>query len=195
VIDPQKLVDLDLEEFLLFALLVANKPAGLTARKLDVLLSTVQSGSPLHRVAAMEKAGVLEQNLRAVGTGQYTRILAAIRYLIHRMPRLDLRTCTIEDLERVPGIGPKTARFFLLHSREGMRCAALDTHLLKFLRDSGVEDVPVSTPPSGATYRRLEEVFLKICDQVGSDPATLDLAIWNTYSKGGTGRSVVLTGA
>jgi thermostable 8-oxoguanine DNA glycosylase len=76
-----------------------------------------------------------------------------------------------------------------------MRCAALDTHLLKFLREIGIEDVPDSTPPAGATYARLERAFLEFCDRAKVDPATVDLAVWNHYSKNGTGRSVVLTGA
>lgn len=93
---------------------------------------------------------------------------------------IDLKTISVEELEKFHGIGPKTARCFVLHTRKGARVAGLDTHLLKFLRDEGY-DVPKSTPSSKKKYRELEEVFLRICDERGKIPAEYDLEIWNAY--------------
>jgi hypothetical protein len=95
---------------------------------------------------------------------------------------LNLKTCSVEDLENIYGIGPKTARCFVLHTREGSRVAGLDTHLLKFLRDEGYE-VPKSTPASRKKYQELEDIFLSICDARNKVPAEYDLEIWNHYSQ------------
>jgi hypothetical protein len=108
--------------------------------------------------------------LRIVRAGQYARIAAAFRGVLS----LNLRTCTVADLEAVHGIGPKTARMFLLHSRPAQRVAVLDTHILAWLAQCGVADVPRSTPPAGKHYERLELAFLDLCDKAGADPASLE---------------------
>ena len=93
---------------------------------------------------------------------------------------LNLSSCSIEDLERVVGIGPKTARCFVMHSRRGARHAGLDTHVLKYLKSRGV-DVPKSTP-TGRRYAELERIFLDMADESGKSPAEFDLEIWKRYS-------------
>lgn len=123
--------------------------------------------------------GALLRVLRAVRAGQYRRLALAFRGVV----KLNLRSCTVDDLEAVHGIGPKTARMFLLHSRPKQWYAVLDTHILHWLKAEGVPNVPKSTPPTGKTYRRLESDFLARCDHMGVDPATLDLRIWNSRTK------------
>ena len=65
------------------------------------------------------------------------------------------------------------------------RCAALDTHVLKYLRDKGVPDVPRQTPAAGPTYERLEQAFLGFADDVGVSPAILDISVWEDYRNRG----------
>lgn len=167
------------EEFLLFCVMVANKPAVATRDKLRNLLSKVEGASPFNKIALMVEIGVLDHFLRAVRSGQYTRLGRALRGVL----ALDPLTCTLEQLEAIKGIGPKAARFFLLHTRPGLRAAALDTHVLKFLRKRGVPCVPKGTPAAGPTYRRLEKAFLDIADKEGKEPYELDLEVWNSYTK------------
>lgn len=93
---------------------------------------------------------------------------------------LNLKTCTVDDLQAIPGIGPKTARFFLLHTRPDAMVACLDTHILKFLRING-HDAPVSTP-SGKRYLELERIYLDMCVRNGWNPAEKDIQIWRTFS-------------
>ncbi|NBP02621.1 MAG: hypothetical protein EBU90_21370 [Proteobacteria bacterium] len=93
---------------------------------------------------------------------------------------LDLKTCSVSDLESVRGIGPKTARCFLMHSRRGARYAGLDTHALKYMREKGI-DVPKSTP-TGKKYLELEAKFLELADRSGKSVAEFDLEIWRHYS-------------
>jgi thermostable 8-oxoguanine DNA glycosylase len=90
-------------------------------------------------------------------------------------------TCNAEELEKIYGIGMKTSRCFLIHSRKNARYAGLDTHVLKFLRAKGVQDVPKSTPTSRKLYLRLEAEFLKLSDESGKSVADLDLEVWNKY--------------
>ena len=68
-----------------------------------------------------------------------------------------------------------------MSSRHNVQHAALDTHLLKYLRAEGVENVPKSTPSSNKQYDRLEKEFLSRVPQ-GMTPAEFDLEIWKKYS-------------
>jgi len=55
---------------------------------------------------------------------------------------LDLATCSVSDLEKIRGIGPKTARMFVLCARPNQKLAVLDTHILSFMR----EELGINTP-------------------------------------------------
>jgi hypothetical protein len=93
---------------------------------------------------------------------------------------LDLNTCTVDQLDDVIGIGPKTARYFILHTRKDVRLACLDTHILKWMGSLGLR-TPNSTP-SGNRYIELEKAYLGICKLTGYRPVDLDIAIWLKYS-------------
>ena len=110
--------------------------------------------------------------LAIVGIGCYNQKGNTIAHV----GQLDLRTVTVPELESIKGIGPKTARFFVMSSREGVQHATLDIHILRWLVEQGVECVPGQTP-TGKTYARLEQEFL---DRVpsGLTPAEFDLVIW-----------------
>jgi thermostable 8-oxoguanine DNA glycosylase len=195
VVDPFALTkfdrtDAELEELLIFSLLAAGKRADFAVRKTEQLLTEVgyTDKSPLEKLLFFEKyAGSLEPLLRHVKTGQYHRLTKALSACAELFVDgvLLIDRVTVLELEKIPGLGPKTARLFLLHSRPHQRVAPLDTHLLAWLREQGVENVPRSTPPAGQTYRRLETEFLSLCDQLGMAPCDLDLAIWRerTVSK------------
>jgi thermostable 8-oxoguanine DNA glycosylase len=97
----------------------------------------------------------------------------------------DLRELTVEELESIYGIGPKTARFFLFTAVPGVRYAALDVHILRWLSSLGYPSIPKGTP-SGKNYQRIEEYFLQEADARGIEPAKLDLEVWTAYKNGGT---------
>lgn len=100
---------------------------------------------------------------------------------LHQICRsdLDLKTCSAEDLEKIYGIGMKTARCFIIHSRKNARYAGLDTHMLKHLASLGYE-VPKSTP-NKKIYLTLEDIVIKLSDEAGMTPADYDLMVWNKY--------------
>jgi thermostable 8-oxoguanine DNA glycosylase len=172
----------ELEEFLMFAILVAGKTAKTQAEKLNQFLSNSKfiGVTPFKWMRySFDVSGHLTEQLKRHKLGQYNRIEKAFRGILQFEGRLD--TVTLEELESVDGIGPKTARFFLLHSRPNQKVAALDTHILKFLSEKGY-NVPKSTP-SKKKYRKIELDFLAECEKAGKNVADMDLEIWKSYSK------------
>jgi hypothetical protein len=171
--------DDELETFWLFCGCVAGKTASTQARLLANFLASLGGWtvSPFERVRRSAMRGELLDALKTSRLGQYNRLC---RFMIASL-NLNLRTCTVEDLEAIPGCGPKTARMFLMFSRPDQRFAALDTHVLKHLRANGIE-APKTTPPAGKTYRRLELEFLKLADASGMSVADYDLMVWKNYS-------------
>jgi hypothetical protein len=183
-VDPNEVIrfdrtDEELQVFWLFCGCVAGKTASTQARLLGGFLESLpDQGSPFASIRRAAMRGELLDAIKASRLGQYNRLC---RFMFES-PNLDLRNCTVEDLEAIPGCGPKTARMFLMFSRPNQRFAALDTHVLKHLRDQGIQAVPKMTPPAGKTYRRLEAEFLKLADASGMSVADYDLTIWKRYS-------------
>jgi thermostable 8-oxoguanine DNA glycosylase len=171
----------ELETFWFFCLAVAGKTAKTQARLLDNFIQSLAPTSPdtpFARVEQAVKQGVLMDKVKESRLGQFTRLERAFR----ESTSLDLRNCTVSDLEAIYGVGPKTARMFLMFTRPNQRFAALDTHVLKYLASKGLE-VPKTTPPAGERYRALEAEFLKLADQSGKSVADFDLEIWKSYAK------------
>ena len=171
--------DAELEAMLIFCIMFANKRADQSYTKFETFMPPGWR-SPFHFIHFLIFAGHLENRLRLCKIGQYKRIEQA---LVGIMNLKNLRICTVADLEKVHGIGPKTARMFLLHSRPNQRVAVLDTHVLAHLRDCGVKDVPRNTPPKGKNYERLELEFLAYADAMAMTPAEFDADIWARRTK------------
>jgi thermostable 8-oxoguanine DNA glycosylase len=185
MIDPSDITkfdrtDAELEEFYLFCAVVAGKTATTQARLLDNFLNSVFGKTPFDKIRRLIRNDKLMPALRESRLGQYGRLYK----LIEKSVELDLRNCNIEDLEKIPGCGPKTARMFLMHSRPKQRLAAIDTHVLKHLASVNVK-VPKATPPSGANYRRLEQDFLRLADEANMEVADYDLMVWRSYAEKG----------
>jgi thermostable 8-oxoguanine DNA glycosylase len=190
MIDPNNIVreytDSELEELLIFTICVAGKTAKTIAPRVHNLLNFDwgmgcygwEFRSPFEKIELLGREE-LSYALKEVGIGCYNQKAHTIFHTA--ISNFNLRTCSIEDLEKIKGIGPKTAQAFVMWSRPNIQKAILDTHILKWLRDQGVDRVPKSTPPRGATYDRLEQEFLK---RVPEDmtPAEFDLMIWQKYS-------------
>jgi thermostable 8-oxoguanine DNA glycosylase len=175
--------DAQLEEVALFSILVAGKAALPTARRLELLLYNARqefqerSRRPFRilRWATPEK---LADFMRAVGLGCYNTKSRAMYELVQS--GINLRTCTVNELDAIFGIGPKTARMFVLHTRPNQRIAVLDTHVLKYLDDCGYR-APKSTPASTKRYEALETLCLMCAELARMTPADWDLMIWNKY--------------
>lgn len=186
ITDPQSPIvfdrtDAELQECLLFCICVAGKKAATQIRLLHVFLNSgYPELSPFENISKMDRKGELVTRLQNARLGQYTRLVHCFRDLINR--GLDLSTCTVEDLESIHGIGPKTARFFLSCNRQNVRHGVIDTHLLKFMKQYLGLSVPSSTPSNQKEYLRLESEWLKYVDSTGVNAAELDLAVWKIYA-------------
>ena len=189
LINPKKITNFnrtkaDLELFAIFAVCVAGKKAQQTADKVNDHFRDTETPTkrltPFETIKSLVKIRVFGAYLQMAKVGQYKRIYRALRDLAES--GIDLKTCTVEDLEAIHGIGPKTSRFIIMHSRPKQRLATLDTHILRWMRDQGI-DTPKATPQSRKLYQKLEQKFLTLCDKCGMIPSQLDLKIWKQYSK------------
>ncbi len=169
-----------LESKLIYSAVVAGKSARFADGVLDRLMRLVIDGGhgwPMAAVRTWVQEGDLGGVLRACRSGSYRRLTRCL----DELSQLDLATATVEVLEGVHGIGPKTARFWVMWTQPGARYAALDTHILKYLRSLG-HDAPKSTPQAGPVYRRLEQIFLAQADMLGKTPRELDYEVWDWYA-------------
>lgn len=183
----------ELEEFVIFCVFVAGHSAHNTAAALDRFLShnnlRFKDGSgrishvesPFKKIRSFlstNSTDKLAALLKASGIGCYKRNAKFLNEIVHS--GINLRTCTVADLEEFTGIGSKTSRFFVLHSRKDVNdIAVIDTHILKYLGALG-HSVPKATP-SKKKYRELEKVFVAEAGRAGKTVAAFDLEIWKRY--------------
>jgi thermostable 8-oxoguanine DNA glycosylase len=189
MINPRQITDFNrsqaqLEEFFMFCVIVAGKNAHVQATKLEDFLKRgwIQCMSPFEYLRQLKDDGLLEALLREHKLGQYKRITTTF---MHALDIEDLSKITVTELEKIPGIGPKTARFFVVHSRPNQKYAVLDTHILSWMRDNLDESmIPKSTPQVPSRYNKLERLFLKEAMKRKIDIPTFDLEIWNERAVG-----------
>lgn len=196
MIDPSKITAYDetipqLQEKILFWVLAAGKNANQAARALSRFLFDYQTWpqpfEAIRYLSGLEEGwkeskyiGKLTAALHLSGVGCFKSKARAFYELASTQPAIDLRTCGVSDLISIHGIGPKTSRAFILHSRRDARVACLDVHLMRYLAEHGVAGIKsYVTPSSVKSYERIEKEFLRLADASGKSPAQFDLEIWN----------------
>jgi hypothetical protein len=189
----------ELEKFLLTIVFVAGKNATVQQKKVDQLIElikrdigsfSVEQLGPLsaayNSLSEADLAVKINEWLTEVKSGQYKRLNVCISSLCTQLGKgtIDLRSCTRAQLNRVKGIGYKSASMFLMFSRNNWAGACLDTHILKYMRDEmKVADVPNATPSSKYEYLNLENQFLAHAKSLNMKPAELDFMVWSQYRK------------
>jgi thermostable 8-oxoguanine DNA glycosylase len=195
MIDPYNITNYnrtqnELEEFLLFCIVVAGKTAYIQAQKLNEFLSSVNSRlmmpeniNPFQTLKSADQHGILFEEIKKAKLGQYKKINSGFKYIVEK--EYNLNRMTPDILEKIPGVGMKTSRFFLLHSDIFYKdkIAVLDTHILKFIKENIDERAPKSTPVIPLTYRYWEDLFLKWCGNMNKDTAEFDLETWKSYAR------------
>ena len=178
-----------LERFLMFCCAVAGKNALTTDKAFDRLVTWVEDNSEIHdRGTLLEWWGALcetklatPERLKSFGFGCYNHRYKTFYSLYKaKCEGFNFAFASTDDLETLPGIGMKTSRYFILHSRKNVPLAVLDRHVLRYLGEIGVENVPESTPTKPSEYLRLEKEFLKTVPR-GKTPAQHDIDIWKLY--------------
>lgn len=180
----------ELEEFLLFTIVVAGKTAYIQAQKLEEFLSSIHKRlmmpdhvSPFQLIRSAKDHGILLQEIHKAKLGQYNKIHSAFLHIAEN--NYILNKVTPEILEKIPGVGMKTSRFFLLHSDNNYKdnIAILDTHILKFIKENIDNRAPKSTPTNSNTYKYWEDKFLLWCKENNKDAAEFDLEVWKSYAR------------
>ena len=172
-----------LEEFILFGINVAGKKSSIEEPKLEVFIERAKNITketfPFNCIRKLIELGRLQEIMHWAKLSPYKQ-----RYnsYVAVSKIQDLRTVTLNKLLEVAGIGLKTARFFLSHSREDFDEPMLDTHILRFLRDEGYKDAPKSTPSNVGIYSYYANVFKMFARTLGKSVTDLDLEIWKKYS-------------
>jgi len=180
----------ELEEFLLFCIVVAGKTAYIQARKLDEFLTSVnkrlmmpENINPFQSLKSAEQHGILFEEIKKAKLGQYKKIYSGFKFITQT--DYNLSKMTPQILEKIPGVGMKSSRFFLLHSDTFYKdkIAILDTHILKFIKENIDERAPKSTPVIPLTYRFWEDMFLSWCRENNKNVADFDLEVWKSYAR------------
>jgi N-glycosylase/DNA lyase len=77
---------------------------------------------------------------------------------------------------KCPGIGYKTASWFLRNIGVGQDLAILDTHVVRVLIELEIISKDFSLPRD---YLEIEYIFLNVCNSINAPIEIMDLIIWN----------------
>ena len=174
-----------LQEWLLYCVMVAGKKSEIETRKLDTFLKGAKKldMTPFEYIRYLnDDCGELMDELKECRIAPYTMRYNSFVDAVTLLPD-DLSKVNIDDLQEVRGISTKTSRFFLTHSREDFDEPVLDTHILRYLKDVGY-DVPSSTPQNPKVYAKISEWFKRLANFEGKSVTDFDLEIWKQYSYG-----------
>ena len=185
-INPTEITNFDrtrseLEIFWIFCICVAGKNSDYAARCVNKMLKRTHYPFAKLKGELAASDTAIYNMLVANKVGQYHRIEKAIRQSLN----LDMETVTLSDLMSIHGVGPKTARFFLLHSRRDCEYAVLDTHILRWLREKcGFKGCPKATPWKMEVYDHWQSVFISVAKNTFGDLplAEIDLLVWTLMS-------------
>lgn len=184
--------DTRLQAFLIFSVVVAGKNSAVFDQKVRAFLAPAfdREVLPFEYLAELKAAGKLRQRIEEFKLGNYTKHTRCFEAFAEG--KIDVRCCTLADLEAIEGISFKTSRFWMMYVRPGMEVAALDTHILWWMRQLGYR-VPKSTPSGGRRadgtrnswlYRAIELLFIEEAKARGLTPTELDYHIWMWRARG-----------
>ena len=185
MIEPENITNYEmsyteLEENILFWILTAGKTAKMAAIVLNEFLKKHKAQKqPFQKIKKVSEKEIAK-SLRSAGSGCYNQKARTIYELVNS--NINLKTCSIEELEKIKGIGRKTSRCYVMHSRENSNHAGLDVHIMRFLKEKGYTSKE-STPSSKKEYERLEKIFIGLAKKKKKNIAEYDLEIWNRYAK------------
>ena len=195
-IDPTQITKFDrtqaeLEWFLLFCISTAGKNATVTAKKINDGIDFT------HRIKRFQSMGIysigcsdilsndfnycadwMVDFAQVVKLGKYDLLRKSSRHIFMTRTHKRLETVTLEELLEIPGVGNKTARFFLMHSRPGFTGAVIDTHIHGWLEKVCQSELP--KPTTDAKYKSLERLWLSMTEVFfpGLPLHVADLATW-----------------
>ena len=181
MIDPMNLKGCSPEELAMFAVCVHGKNAKVQAEKFNDILEALQATNsdlrPLSIWMTMDDTEQMDL-LKQYRLGQYSKVAKAWNHLTAVTPPF-----TVENLMKVPGIGPKTARFITVYGGTDTERAILDVHVIRWLRKQKLWPYP-RAPKNASEYAQGERIFLAQARKLGMTPAELDTKIWQAFQRG-----------
>lgn len=184
-IDPDNCTCFSLDEYglelhILFWIFAAGKNGHTAAKCLRNILEEYNKKTNLDGPFEIFRTiDNLPLELKRFGVGCFNNKSKTIKDLLSK--NLDLANCSLDDLESVWGLGPKSVRCFLIHTRKNQQLAGLDRHVLRHLSDLGYK-VPKSTP-NKKQYLEIEKIFIELAKSMGKTISELDLEIWTKYRR------------
>lgn len=170
---------------LVFCVSVAGKNSQVAARKIEKLSGLVTP--PLTPSYVAFQLNYDPKLWQEVKLGKYKIMEQFADALWERMKYSSRWHCTatLEELMELPGVGQKTARFYLVSTQRSARLqyAVLDVHVLRWLKAKGYDDVPDVTPSEEKKYRQLEKIVVEEARKRRITPAYLDQCIWNAAQR------------
>ena len=186
-------------EFLLWTTVTPGKSSEtITPRFNDLMNDQAQYDPSRHPAQSVIQShgNRIRSLLKKYGIGQYNRLIKCwqtIHYGIVSEEHDDgtetdikinsgefLKHATRDHLCMIPGIGLKTASFFIQNTRSKWEdIAVLDIHILRYLKKQFPKyPVPEQTPQDKIEYDALEKMFLGCACKQDMSPRELDLQIW-----------------
>jgi hypothetical protein len=181
---------MELLQFAVFAVCVAGKNADQTAKKVNALWRDQSFRTTLSvqferypQTAASQELYIkwIRKHLMEHKIGQYDRISSAVMWLNQYSG--SLHTMTWEGFMKIKGIGPKTAAFFILHSRETTTTGipVIDTHVVKYMASKGETVKVTSVAKKYLEYAKRVAFWLQQ-DFPNMSMADADLLVWKRFS-------------
>lgn len=179
---------MELLEFAIFAACVAGKDSDQTAKKVNALwndrgfrttLSIQFQFPPETDTQYALYVRLIRQHLVDHKMGQYDRLSRVIFFFNQFSERLN--TVLFNSLVNFKGIGPKTAAFFLLHSRQNADMPVIDTHICKYMADKGIEMKVTSSLTKYLANAEIVKFWMQH-DFPHMTLAEADLYLWTKYS-------------
>lgn len=179
-----------LETFLLFCVCVAGKTAKTISEKLYEFLYdgvyVTKKISPFHQIKILSQNEKLSQQVEKFKLGNYSKIIPLFEELANS--NINLKNVSVEELEKFKGIGKKTSRYFITHTRPNIKdIAVLDTHVIKHIKELQEQgkitsnlSIPKSITPK--KYDEIESIYCHYLNDIGVDYAEYDLRVWNNYA-------------
>lgn len=123
MIDPSDIVreytDSELEELIIFCVLVAGKSASTIAPRLEKMNQMCLSKHKKSMFWFIANNGALPYYLKCLGIGCYTSKSKTLKQLVDKFKSgAIIRETTTDQLEEIYGIGPKTSRFFIMFHKK-----------------------------------------------------------------------------
>lgn len=194
-IDPYNVTNYDrtsdqLESFILFCVCVAGKTAKTISEKLYEFLYdgfyVTKKISPFNQIKKLSESGKLSQQVEKFKLGNYSKLIPLFEQLA--ISDINLKDVKVEELEEFKGIGKKTSRYFITHTRPKIKdIAVLDTHVIKHIKELQEQNkiTPDLTIPKSITpkkYDEIEKIYCQYLNDLGVDYAEYDLQVWNEYA-------------